>query len=76
MVGNVQQRVAADAAQVVRELVRGDREEIRLQLARLVEVGQAVQEADEGLLHDVLAGGPVVDAAIDERQQSPLVTRN
>src|SRR5205085_4830606 len=40
------------------------------------EVGQAVEEADERLLHHVLAGAAVAQAALDEGQQAPLVARD
>ena len=66
-------RPAAHAAELIGDLVGGDREEVGLQLALLVEIRQAVQEADERLLDHVLAGGPVAEAAVGERQQPALV---
>src|SRR5262249_47323906 len=75
-VGNVVQRVPSDAAQVIGQLVRGDGEQVRLQLTAVVEVGQAVEKADESFLDDVVAGGAVVQAAIDEGQQAALVARD
>src|SRR5205085_985136 len=72
--GHRLERMPAGAAEVIGELVRGDREKIGLQLTAVVEVGQAVEEADERLLHDVLARGTVTDAALDKGQQPPLVT--
>src|SRR5262245_37556224 len=66
----------AEAAQVIRQLVRRNREEIRLQVAGFVVVGQAIQEADERLLNDVLGGRAVVQAALDKCQQSALVPLN
>src|SRR5262249_39813673 len=73
---NMLQRMAAAAAQMVRELVRGDREQISLQFAAVVEVRQAVEEADESLLNDILARGAIAEPAIDEGQQPPLVARD
>jgi ABC-type transport system involved in multi-copper enzyme maturation permease subunit/uncharacterized membrane protein YqaE (UPF0057 family) len=67
------QRVPPLAPQVVGQLVRGDGEQIRLQLAFVVEVGQAVEEADEGFLHHVLAGGAVAQPAVHEGQKPALV---
>ena len=64
----------AAAAQLVGQLVGGDGEQVGLQLAAVVEVGQAVEEADEGFLHHVLAGPAVAQAALDEGQQPPFVT--
>src|SRR5262249_17037209 len=60
-------------AQVVGQLVRGDGEQVRLHVALLVVVGQAREEPDEGLLHDVLAGRAVAQPAVDEGEQPPLV---
>ena len=60
-------------AEVVGQLVGGDREEVRLHVALLVVVREAGEEADERLLDDVLAGGPVAEPAVDERDQPPLV---
>ena len=58
--------------QVVGQLVRGDREQVRLHVPLLVVMRQAGQEADERLLHHVLAGGAVAEPAVDEGQQPPL----
>src|SRR5262245_4098451 len=66
-------RPPARPAQVVRDLVRGNGEQVRLQLALVVEVGERVQEADERLLDDVLGGGPVADAADRKGHQPALV---
>src|SRR5437762_1908943 len=66
----------AGAAQVVGELVRGDGEEVGLQLARFVEVGDAVEEADEGFLHDVFAGRAVAEATFDEGEEPAFIAGN
>src|SRR5579884_2209156 len=66
----------AVAAEVIGQLVRGDGEKIGLQFAAVVEVGQAVEEADEGFLHHVFTGVAVTDAALDESQQPALVARD
>src|SRR5262249_13318362 len=70
------QRVPAAAAQVVGQLVGGDGEQVRLQLAAVVEVGQAVEGADERLLDHVLAGGAVAQPPLHEGQQPALVARD
>src|SRR5262245_51569588 len=66
--------MSALPAQLIGQLVGGDGEQIGLQLAAVVKVGQAVEEADEGLLNDVLAGGAVPQTAFDKGQQPALVT--
>ena len=53
--------------------MRGDREEISLSSRLLVEVRQAVQEADERFLDHVLASGPVAQSAVGKRQQPAFV---
>src|SRR5262249_23719464 len=65
-------RPTALLAEVVGQLVGGDREEVRLQVPLLVVVRQAGQEADEGLLDHVLAGRTVAETAVDERDQPPF----
>src|SRR5262245_53196234 len=67
------QRMPARAPQIVGDLVRGDREQVRLQLAAIVVVGQAREKTDEAFLNDVLAGGQVFDAAMDEREQPTFI---
>ena len=49
---------ASFAAQVVSELVRGDRKQIALERPALVVVWQARKKADERFLHYVFAGSP------------------
>ena len=66
-------RPPALLAEVVGQLVGGDREEVGLHVPLLVVVRQAGQEPDERLLHHVLAGRPVAEAAVDEGEQPPLV---
>ena len=44
-----------EAAKLIGDLVGGDREKVSLQFAAVVKVGQAIEEADERLLDDVLA---------------------
>ena len=63
----------AAAAQVIGQLVRSNGEEVRLKLPAVVEVGQAVEEADEGFLHHVFGGRAVADAALDESQKAAFV---
>src|SRR5262245_39045849 len=75
-VGHRLERMPAGAAQMVGELVRSDGEEIRLQLAAVVEVWQTIEEVDEGFLHHVLAAGPVVDAAFNEGEQPTFIAGN
>ena len=67
---------AAFAAQVVGQLVGGDREQIAFERAAGVVVGQAGEEADERFLHDVFARGAAAQPAIDERQQPAFVLRD
>src|SRR5439155_2367691 len=64
---------AAEAPQLIGNLVGGNCKEIGLQFATVVEVWQAVEEADKGLLHHVLAGGPVAKAALRKGQETALV---
>ena len=59
-------------AEVVGQLVGGDREQVGLHVPLLVVVRQAGQEADERLLHHVLAGRAVAEPAVDEGEQPPL----
>src|SRR5262249_1952192 len=59
--------------QVIGHLVRGNREEVRLKLALVVEVGEGIEEADERLLDDVLGRGAVADAPDREGHQPALV---
>src|SRR5262245_56209453 len=54
-VGGGFERMTALAAQMVGELVGGDGEQVGLQFAAFIEVGQAIEETDESLLHHVLA---------------------
>src|SRR4030088_2874002 len=63
-------------AQMIGQLVRGDREQVRLQFTLVVEIGQAVEKADESLLNDVFTGGPIAQAPFDEGQQPALVARD
>lgn len=63
----------AGAAEIVGDFVGGDAEQVRLQAAMLVEVGQAVEKADERLLDDVLGRGAVVQLAFGKGEQSPFV---
>ena len=65
-------RPSALLAEVVGQLVGGDGEQVRLDVALLVVVRQAGEEADEGLLHDVLAGRAVAAPAVHARQQPAL----
>src|SRR5579875_302914 len=66
----------AVTAEMIGQFVRGDGEEIGLQLAAIVEVRQAVEEADEGFLHHVFTGIAVADTALHKSQQPTLVARN
>ena len=63
----------AQSPQLVGQLVRSDGEEKGLQLALVIKVGHTVEKADEGFLHNVLAGGVIVQSPIDERQQSAFI---
>ena len=63
-------RPSALLAKVVGQFVGGDREQIRFGVAFLVVMRQAGEEADKRFLNDVLAGGAIAQAAIDERQQA------
>src|SRR5260221_3455961 len=63
----------AGLAQVIGEFVRGDGEQVRLQLAAFVEVRQAVEEADERLLHDVFAGAAVAETPLNIGEQAAFV---
>ena len=58
-------------AQVVGQLVRRDREEIRLQFAFVVVMRQAVEEADEGFLDEIVANVGLLDAAMQEARSRP-----
>ena len=58
--GSGLRRLSAAAPQVVRQFVRRDGEQVRLQVAAIVEVRQAVEEADERFLNHILAGGPIM----------------
>src|SRR5438874_2343487 len=66
--------MAACFTQVIRQLVRGDRKQIGLQRAAFIEIGQTRQKANEGLLHDVFAGCPVVHAPVHESEQTAFIT--
>src|SRR5690349_18951972 len=68
--------MSAVAAEVIGQFVGGDGEKIGLQLAAVVEVGQAVEEADERFLHHIFTGVAVTDAALDESQQPALIARD
>ena len=75
-VGRARQRhggPAAFAAQVVGQLVGADREQVAFQRPAAVVVRQAVEKADERLLHDVFAGAAAAQAAFDEGQQPAFV---
>ena len=74
--GERQRRPPTLAAQIVGELVGGDREQVALQRPPRVVVRQAREKADERLLHDVFAGGPLPQPAFDERQQPSFVLGN
>ena len=71
-----QRRPAAFAAQIVGQLVGRDREQIALQRPPRVVVRQAGEKADERFLHDVFAGRPPPQPALDERQQPAFVLGN
>ena len=68
--------MAARAAEMIGQLVRRDGEEIGLQFAAVIEIGKTVEEADEGLLHDVFAGGAVADASLNESEQPAFIPRD
>ena len=57
-------------------ICRTHREQVRLEFAAFVVIGQAGQEADKRLLHDVFTGGPVAKSAVNEREQAALVARD
>ena len=67
---------AAFMTQEVGQLVGGDGEQIALQRLIRVVVRQAVEEADEGLLDQVLGRGPIGHPAGDEAQQPAFVARD
>ena len=67
---------AAFAAQVVGQLVGADREQVAFERAAAVVVRQAVQEAEERLLHDVFARAAAAEAAFDEGEQPAFVARD
>ena len=62
------------AAEDVGELVGGDRKQIGLERGGRIVVGQAHQKAQERVLNDVFARGPIAEAAVDKRQQPPFIT--
>ena len=47
-----------------------------MQLALLVEVRQAVEEADKRLLNDILACRPIAQPALDEGKETALIARD
>jgi hypothetical protein len=59
-------------AEVVGQLVRGDREQVGFHVPLVVVMRQAGQEADERLLDHVLAGGAIAEPAVHEGQQPPF----
>src|SRR5260370_15722855 len=73
-VGVGELRPAAFATQLIGDLVTGDRKKIRLKFAAIVEVRQAGQKSDKGLLNHVLAQVSVVQPMADECQQASLET--
>ncbi len=58
---------------MIGKLVGGNREEIGLQLAAIVEMRQTVKKTYEGFLHDVFAGRTVVDPALHEGEQPAFI---
>src|SRR5947209_8539990 len=66
----------AAAPQVVCQFMGGNREQVCLKLTSIIEMGQTVEETDEGLLHDIFTRGPIVQAPLDKGQQPTLIARN
>src|SRR5439155_4165242 len=75
-VGRRVQWMAARAPQMIRYLVRSNGEKISLKLTAVVEMGQAVEKADERLLDDVLARGAVAQPPLDKGEQPAFITGN
>jgi hypothetical protein len=67
-------RMPAGTAEMIGDFVRCDGEKIGLQLAGLVEVRQAVEKSDKSLLDNILACRPIVQPAIDKRQEPAFIT--
>ena len=66
----------AFAPQMIGQLVGRDAEQVAFQRPLAIEVGQAGQKTDERLLDDIFAGGPIVQATFDKRQQASFEADN
>src|SRR5207253_8995361 len=60
-------------ARLVGVIVSGAREAIGLQCALVVEIRQAVEEADKRFLYHVFAGGPIAQPALGKGQEPPFI---
>src|SRR5262249_100371 len=75
-IGGSMQRVAPGATEMVGQFVGGDGKKVSLKFTAIIEMGEAIEEADEGFLNDVFARGPIVEAPFDEGQKPSLITRD
>ena len=64
------------APQMIGQLVRANRKQVALQRSAAVVIRQAVEKANERLLHDVFAGAAAAEAAFNKGQEPPFVPGN